>query len=40
MAKTWHPTDFSGFYLNGMYYYKLTGIAIHYKGVSLRLENI
>jgi len=42
MSKTWHPTNFSGFYVNGKSYYKLTGIAtcIHYKDVSLRLENI
>ena len=32
-------TNFSGFYVNGKFYYKLTGIAIHYKDVSLRLEN-
>jgi len=28
MAKTWYPTNFSGFYVNGKFYYKLTGIAI------------
>jgi len=27
MAKTWYPTNFSGFYVNGKSYYKLTGIA-------------
>jgi len=30
---------FSGFYVNGTSYYKLTGIAIHYKDVSLQWEN-
>jgi len=40
MAKTWYPTDFSEFYVNGKSYYKLTGIATHYKDVSLRLKNI
>ena len=39
MAKTWYPTNFSGFYVNGKSYYKLTGIAIQYKDVSLRWEN-
>ena len=43
MAKTWYPTNFSGFYVNGKSYYKLTGIArpigLHYKDVSLRWEN-
>src|SRR6218665_1279529 len=39
MAKTWYPTIFSGFYVNGKSYYKLTGIAIHYKDVSLRWAN-
>jgi len=24
MAKTWYPTNFSGFYVNGKSYYKLT----------------
>jgi len=36
---TWYPTNFSGFYVNGESYYKLTGIAIHYKDVSLRWAN-
>jgi len=31
MAKTWYPTNFYGFYVNGNSNYKLTGIAIHYK---------
>jgi len=35
MAKTWNPTNFSGIYVNGKSYYKLKGIAIHYKDVSL-----
>ena len=26
MAKTWYPTNFSGFYVNGKSYYELTGI--------------
>jgi len=39
MAKTWYPTNFSGFYVNGKSYCKLTGIAIHYKDVSLRWAN-
>jgi len=39
MAKTWYPTNFSGLCVNGMSYYKITGIAIHYKDVSLRREN-
>jgi len=38
MAKT-YPTNFSGLYVNGKSYYKLTGIAIHYKDVSFRWEN-
>ena len=38
MVKTWYPTNFSGFYVNGKSYYKLTRIAIHYKDVSLRLK--
>jgi len=33
------PTNFSGFYVNGKSYYKLTGIAIQYKDVSLRWKN-
>jgi len=38
MTKT---KNFSGFYVNGKFYYKLTGIAIgiHYKDVSLQWEN-
>src|SRR6218665_3181876 len=28
MAKTWYPTNFSGFYVNGKSYYKLTGLLI------------
>jgi len=39
MAKTWYPTTFSGFYVNEKFYYKLTGIAMRYKDVSLRWEN-
>jgi len=39
MAKTWYPTKVSGFYVNGKSYYKLTGIAVHYKDTSLRWEN-
>jgi len=39
MAKTWYPTNFSGFYVNEKSCYKLTGIAIHYKDVSLGWEN-
>jgi len=41
MAKTWYTRNFSGFYVNGKSYYKLTGIAtyIHYKDVSLQWEN-
>jgi len=39
MAKTWYPMNFSGFYVNRKSYYKLTGIAIHYKDGSLRWEN-
>jgi len=39
MAKTWYPMNFSGFYGNGTSYYKITGIAIHYKDVSLRWAN-
>jgi len=39
MAKTWYPTNCSGFYVNGKSFYKLTDIAIHYNDVSLRLEN-
>ena len=33
--------NFSGFYVNGKSYYKLTGIhvALHYKDVSLRWES-
>ena len=30
ITKTRYPTNFSGFYVNGKSYYKLTGIAIHY----------
>jgi len=33
MAKTWYPTNFYGFYVNGTSYYKITGIVIHYKDV-------
>jgi len=41
MAKTRYPTNFSGLYVNGKSYYKLTGIAIlHYKYVSLRFGNL
>jgi len=36
MAKTWYLANFSGFYVNGNSYHKLTGIVIHYKDVSLR----
>ena len=28
MAKTWYPTNFSGFYVSGKSYYKLTDTAI------------
>jgi len=38
MAKTWYPTNFSGF-MYGKSYYTLTAIAIHYKDVSLRWKN-
>ena len=30
MAKTWYPTNFSGFYENEKFLYKLTGLAIAY----------
>jgi len=36
MAKTWYPTNLSGFYINEKFYYKLS---LHYKNVSLRWEN-
>jgi len=39
MAKSWYPTNFSGLYVNGKSYYKLTGIAIYYKDVSLQWGN-
>jgi len=41
MDKTWYFTNFSGFYVNGKSYYKLTGIAIgqQYKDVSLQWRN-
>src|SRR6218665_2276580 len=39
MAKTWYPTSFSGFYVNGKSYHKLTGVAMEYKDVSLQWEN-
>ena len=36
IPKTWYLTNFSGFYVYGNSYHKLTGIVIHYKDVSLR----
>jgi len=39
MAKDLYSTNIFRFYVNGKSYYKLTGIAIHYKDVSLRWEN-
>jgi len=38
MANTWYPANVSGVYVNGRSYYKIAGIAILYKDVSLRWE--
>ena len=39
MAKAWYFANFSGFYVIGKYYNKVTGIAIQCEDVPLRWEN-